>query len=168
MALIEFKDLPDTSTPLNSANLNNNFNEVNNKIGDLTQLETTDKTNIVNAINGVVESGSNDNGKWIKYANGTMIETNTKYVDSLTSSRQIGQVYLSDAISLPSFPIPFIEVPTMVAYWQQADWANCRVIGITNLNYTTETEPGNIILYCATSNTQSGGFVNYTAIGRWK
>lgn len=27
MALIEFKDLPDTSTPLNASNLNNNFNE---------------------------------------------------------------------------------------------------------------------------------------------
>lgn len=27
MALIEFKDLPDTTTPLTAANLNNNFNE---------------------------------------------------------------------------------------------------------------------------------------------
>lgn len=27
MALIEFKDLPDTTTPLNASNLNNNFNE---------------------------------------------------------------------------------------------------------------------------------------------
>ena len=26
MGLIEFKDLPDTSTPLNAENLNNNFN----------------------------------------------------------------------------------------------------------------------------------------------
>lgn len=29
MALIEFKDLPNTSTPLNAENLNNNFNELN-------------------------------------------------------------------------------------------------------------------------------------------
>ena len=28
MGLIEFKDLPDTSTPLNAENLNNNFNEL--------------------------------------------------------------------------------------------------------------------------------------------
>lgn len=27
MALIEFQDLPDTTTPLNASNLNNNFNE---------------------------------------------------------------------------------------------------------------------------------------------
>lgn len=31
MALIEFKDLPDKSTPLNSTNLNNNFNYLNEK-----------------------------------------------------------------------------------------------------------------------------------------
>lgn len=35
MSLIEFKDLPDTSTPINSANLNNNFNELNNKLNDI-------------------------------------------------------------------------------------------------------------------------------------
>ena len=29
MALIEFKDYPNTSTPLNAENLNNNFNELN-------------------------------------------------------------------------------------------------------------------------------------------
>lgn len=31
MALIEFKNLPDTSTPLSAENLNNNFNELNNR-----------------------------------------------------------------------------------------------------------------------------------------
>ena len=31
MSLIEFKNLPDTSTPLNAENLNNNFNELDNK-----------------------------------------------------------------------------------------------------------------------------------------
>lgn len=36
MALIEFKDYPNTSTPLNAENLNNNFNEV--KIEEITLL----------------------------------------------------------------------------------------------------------------------------------
>ena len=31
MALIEFKNLPDTSTPLSAENLKNNFNELNNR-----------------------------------------------------------------------------------------------------------------------------------------
>ena len=45
MALKEFKDYPDTSTPIDSENLNYNFNEIddtlddlNNKINDLTNL----------------------------------------------------------------------------------------------------------------------------------
>lgn len=31
MALIEFKDLPDTTTPITADNLNNNFEELNNR-----------------------------------------------------------------------------------------------------------------------------------------
>lgn len=37
MALIEFKNLPDTSTPLNAENLNNNFNELNDSIEELKE-----------------------------------------------------------------------------------------------------------------------------------
>lgn len=50
--MIEFKDYPDTSTPLNAENLNYNFSHI-------------------------VESGSNENGSWIKWADGTMICTKT-------------------------------------------------------------------------------------------
>lgn len=35
MALIEFKDLPDTTTPLTASNLNNNFNELLSEINDI-------------------------------------------------------------------------------------------------------------------------------------
>ena len=63
MALIEFKNKPDLTTPINAANLNNNFNELDNeltemdnKIGDLSELETTNKESIVEAINDLVTS----------------------------------------------------------------------------------------------------------------
>lgn len=35
MSLITFKNLPDTSTPITAENLNNNFNELNNKINNI-------------------------------------------------------------------------------------------------------------------------------------
>lgn len=35
MALIEFKNLPDTSTPLNAENLNNNFVDLNKQISNV-------------------------------------------------------------------------------------------------------------------------------------
>lgn len=53
MALIEFKNLPDTSTPLTAENLNNNFNELN-KINSnrnvlvLNSISETSQTGIKN------------------------------------------------------------------------------------------------------------------------
>ena len=37
MALIEFKNKPDTTTPINATNLNNNFNELNNNVNALNE-----------------------------------------------------------------------------------------------------------------------------------
>ena len=39
MALIEFKDLPDTSTPITASNLNNNFNEILNLVFPIGKVE---------------------------------------------------------------------------------------------------------------------------------
>ena len=55
----------------------NYINGIDENVGNLTQLNTTNKNNLVSAINSVVESGSNENGNWIKYADGTMICTKT-------------------------------------------------------------------------------------------
>ena len=69
MDLIEFQDIPSVETILNSENLNHNFTEletgittVDNKIGDLSALETEDISSIVNAINSL----SNNSGKSVK------------------------------------------------------------------------------------------------------
>ena len=40
MALIEFKDLPDTTTPVTAENLNNNFEELDNKIDNLIEEDS--------------------------------------------------------------------------------------------------------------------------------
>lgn len=53
MNKIEFKDLPSTDTPIDSANLNLLQNNVENDIGDLSNLNTNEKTNLVGAINEV-------------------------------------------------------------------------------------------------------------------
>lgn len=63
-----WQDLPNTTTPINATNLNkiengieaidndvstinNNISTINNNIGDLTDLETSDTSSIVNSIN---------------------------------------------------------------------------------------------------------------------
>jgi hypothetical protein len=52
MSLIEFKDLPDTSTPINAENLNNNFNELN-PIGSV--IITSTNTNPSDRLGGTWE-----------------------------------------------------------------------------------------------------------------
>ena len=64
MELKEFKDYPNTTTPINSENLNFNFNQISNdlnqqitsineKIGNLDDLTTENKNNIVGAMNSI-------------------------------------------------------------------------------------------------------------------
>ena len=69
--------------------VNDNFTELYNFIGTLTSLSTEDKTSLVAAINevkeqnntlgalvglgGVVESGTNENGTYVKFEDGTVL-----------------------------------------------------------------------------------------------
>ena len=44
--MLVFKDLPDTSTPINAQNLNNNFNELLSNITNLVSAETVSSDSI--------------------------------------------------------------------------------------------------------------------------
>ena len=77
--MLTFKNKPDTSTPINADNLNANFNELNtninntdDKIGDLNELETTNKTSIVDATNEV-----KDDIIYVEYTQNYSITTGT-------------------------------------------------------------------------------------------
>ena len=85
MALKEFKNLPDTSTPINAENLNNNFNSI-------------------------VESGSNENGNYVKYADGTMICYRT-YTYTVNVTTSWGSLYYGNNYDVITFPAQFIEKP---------------------------------------------------------
>ena len=74
--MLVFKNKPDTSTPINATNLNANFEELNtnidntgDKIGDLNDLETTDKTSVVDAINEL-----NDDIIYVEYTQNYSID----------------------------------------------------------------------------------------------
>ena len=69
MALIEFKNLPDTSTPINAENLNHNFNSI-------------------------AESGSNSNGIWVKLADGTMFQRGKTLITPTANSTVVVTVNL--------------------------------------------------------------------------
>lgn len=69
-------------------------------------------TNYDTAWSTIIESGSNDNGSWIKYSNGTMIcYKSTGWIDmNITTSW--GSLYEGN-ISVGNFPAEFIETPTI-------------------------------------------------------
>ena len=85
MALIEFENYPSTTSPINAGNLNNNFNELDNKIGDLNNLKTTNKTSIVDAINESLKYNSYSNDE---------IDTLQKWIDGKTIYKKI--IYVSN------------------------------------------------------------------------
>jgi hypothetical protein len=72
MALIEFKDYPNTSTPLNAENLNNNFNELKEKIEKLNYIVATISNKVTATGMGVItlDKVSDKEGEKLKLENG--------------------------------------------------------------------------------------------------
>lgn len=141
---------------------------INNKIGDLNNLETTDKTNIVNAINGVVESGSNANGSYVKYADGTMICYGTWVIGTVSASAQAGNVYKVLIEQRHNFPVSFVEKPTITfsAYENVEDWGMLLVV-CPKKNSVTSQNFGSLNVISATQASINLA-IDYIAIGKWK
>ena len=93
--------------------LSQEINNINTKIGDLTQLNTTNKSNLVGAINSIVESGSNANGDYIKYSDGTMICTKKVSFVGLQFTIAWGNVYETSPVELGDYAQEFVDIPLM-------------------------------------------------------
>lgn len=107
-------------------------------------------------------SGSNDNGNYIKYDDGTLICSVSKSV-YIAMSSQWGSIYESSAVSLGSFPESFISPPIVSAT------VTYGAAFIELLANTSTTSWGNITL-CRPVSTPSAYtyYIDLIAIGRWK
>jgi hypothetical protein len=118
--------------------------------------------NIEEAINGIIESGSNDNGSYIKYEDGTMI-CHTRKTITIAVNNAWGSLYASEVIAALTYPVPFIKTPTISFGVESAIsvWAMCA-------------EPGNNIrtpkfyLVSGVTNNLAYFDIEYIAIGKWK
>ena len=133
MSLIEFQDYPSTETPLNAENLNYNFSHI-------------------------IESGSNDNGSYVKYSEGTLICYGVSTITSANPNTTTDKV-----VNLPYY---FINTNYRVSFQKLNSgsyWAdiNEQVTNKTNNSFT---------IACWNSASQSSGVINheYIAIGKWK
>lgn len=150
MTKIDFKNLPDTSTPINATNMN------------------ALQTNVENAINAlpseIIESGTNTNGSYVKYSDGTMICTKqVSMTAEITSSW--GNLYDTgnQDIDLGNYAQPFVgNVPQVSITMASAN--GCWLEGCID---RTLTSYGKIVLASATSKT-AGVTYDLIAIGKWK
>lgn len=164
-------DLPAKTSPFSASRMNHIENGIsNNDTNKLDKtsvktIKTTSDSDIYscNYVNGIIESGSNDNGKWIKFNDGTMICSNRISVVAAINSAY-GTLYRSDAVNIPDFPVEFIEKPS---YSFSCDSTYSAFV--VNWSATTKTNTGMIILVRIGSSTPTVDFnISYIAIGKWK
>lgn len=155
------------STPaLNATNLNKLQDNVENAIAEQinTQNTTSDsETYSCNYINGIVESGSNANGSYIKFLDGTMV-CYKSITGSININSSWGAIYDSgeNNLNLGDWAVQFISTPKISIQFTGANgqW----IEGITNLS---NIHAGNIIIASATSKT-ANCYYDVIGIGKWK
>ena len=128
---------------------------------NLNQLQT----NVENAINGVVESGSNNNGSWIKYSDGTMICRKSVSFTDVAVDNSWGGLFVSNDISCGSFAQEFVGIPDIsrdLKYINGACWALSS--SYTPVDYNN----AGAISLARISSLNISGTISIIAIGKWK
>lgn len=127
-----------------------------------TKSNSTNDTYSCNYINGIIENGSNSNGSWTKFADGTMICT----LNIIVTDQAINTAYgsLFQGYRVWRYPQAFIERPTVTCshfFWgTSASWG--AVSGVYGESCTLRGY--DIQSRAAGTSCQIGA----TAIGRWK
>ena len=144
MALIEFKNLPDTSTPINAENLNHNFNGLK------------------------IESGSNENGSYVKFPDGTL-EINQRFETTISTTTAWGNLYYGyPAIGTKPYPVPFVgNKPTVTAnvISKSNYFIGTVLVGEAEASLTM---PPKVAGFRPTTSENITVRVHLTAKGKWK
>ena len=161
------------TTPINTTNLNKIENGIaanDTAIGNLSNLNTSSKDNLVGAINSVVENGSNNNGSWIKFADGTMICKFTQIINVAVTNAW-GSLY-GGKFSVHDYPQEFIDIPeasiTLVANndGNYGGWIGNN--GGTDDIRPTKKNVGEFVMLRPTTTSNGYYKVQVIAIGKWK
>ena len=110
----------------------------------------------------IIESGSNANGEYIKFANGTMICQKSVTTNNITNAW--GTLYQSGSSPVGTFPAAFIDKPYCNMMWIQG--SNGLAIPAMSEGDWSETTGPQIAIVRPNSHAH-GGTVYISAIGRW-
>ena len=108
----------------------------------------------------IIENGNNDNGSWIKFANGQMMCYGNRNT-TISNNTQVGSLWYTDIFNLGQYPIDFIETPR--TYLQIEG-----VFSIAEYTGNTTENIGSIYMFNAVSRNNQYIKVNFYAIGKWK
>lgn len=137
----------------------------------ISNAKTTGTTNTYSCdyINGIIESGSNDNGSWIKFEDGTMICTNRYFIQTEgNTTTQSGALYVSSEITGKSFPISFTSRPEIFFNFENSTWGDKNIIAIKTIGYPTASVAPAFQLVSTITSTDTAINFEYLAIGKWK
>ena len=109
----------------------------------------------------IIESGSNENGSWTKWSDGTMICRKTMSYTNIAINNAWGSLYESNSsLNIGNYAMPFINVP-------EISITPCNPIIIEKIGDATASSFGTF--YAAKPKTAEETFtINCIAIGRWK
>lgn len=154
--------------PINKDNLNHMDNGITNNdsaIGNLANLNTSAKDNLVNAVNEiVVESGTNANGSWLKYANGIMICIKKVKFTQVVINTSWGSVYeTASTFNFGDYAQEFIETPNVSITLADGSTCFCE-----SFSERTKKSIGSTWLWKPA--VEAGGTMTFDviAIGKWK
>ena len=128
-------------------------------------LNNDDTTAIKEYVDDIIEEGTNANGTYIKYRNGTMICTSRTTLTNIVVGTASGSCYSNDANINIDFPKAFISRPIV----------SLQVTGTTTgwlMTYTAtgtpEIKTDGFRIFRTTSRTASTYYIDMIAIGRWR
>ena len=111
----------------------------------------------------IIERGSNANGEYVKYADGTLICTKQTVIPKTQAvTTDYGGVFGTAAIGW-TYPATFIAAPLTFASTRYVDGA----FGIWADTIGEDTNGAQVILYCDQSRGTAGNEGRAMAIGRW-
>ena len=144
--------------------LSQEINNINTKIGNLDNLETPTTNNLVGAINSVVESGTNSNGNWIKYADGTMICIKKIKFTNVVINTAWGSVYeTASTFNFGDYAQEFIEIPNVSITLSNGATCFCSAF-----SGRTKTSIGGTWLWKPAIEANGTMTFDVIAIGKWR
>lgn len=165
MEKIDFKNKGEAGAiPFNANNFNLMQDNVENSFK--SSMTTSDKdTYNCNYINSIIESGSNSNGNWIKFNDGTMIQMGSLEVNAATYIELPYGGYRTFGKTI-TLPVSFINSKYIISVNATSDTNNngfcANKEGITNNSF-------NGYFWTINKNTtELIHSIDYITIGKWK